>query len=97
MSQALRGTAVVPTHTRLRGVRRKGVRPRWLSFLFSLVGHVPFSFLCNSFGAHHYFLGQAWSEGKGVLATGPYCADSGEEPDRTNSRHDLRSLHRSTE
>jgi len=30
-------------------------------------------FLCNSLGAHHIFVGQAWAEGKGALATSRHC------------------------
>ena len=39
----------------------------------------PLSFVCYSLGAPHIFLGQAWAEGKGVLATCRHCADSGQE------------------
>jgi len=38
---------------------------------------------CNFLGAHHIFLGQAWAEGKGELATCRHRADSGQETDCT--------------
>ena len=36
-------------------------------------------FLCDSLGAYHIFLGQAWAEGNGELATCRHRADSGWE------------------
>jgi len=57
------------------------MRPGLLSFLLSFVAHALFPFLCNFLGAHHIFLEQAWAEGKGVLATGRHCTDSGQELD----------------
>jgi len=56
-----------------------------------------FLFLCNSLGAHHIFVGQAWAEGKGVLATCRHCADSGQETDCIYPRHDLHRSHASNE
>ena len=58
-------------------------------FCFSFDCHGRFSFLCNSLGAHHIFVGQAWAEGKGDLATSRQRADSEQETDCTYSRHDL--------
>jgi len=56
-----------------------------------------FPFFCNSLGAHHIFVGQAWAEGKGVLATSRRCADSGQETDCIYPRHDLHRSHASNE
>ena len=70
------GTAAVPTHAGLHGVRVRGPRGAAFSFV---------SFLCLSLfdflGALLFFLGQAWAEGKGALASGRHCADSGHEKD----------------
>ena len=52
-----------------------------LSFVFSFVFHARSPFRCSFLGAHHIFLGQAWAEGGGELATSRYCADSGQETD----------------
>ena len=51
-------------------------------FVFSLSRFLSL-FLCHFFGARHTFLGQAWAEGKGALATCRHCADSGQEMDCT--------------
>jgi hypothetical protein len=40
---------------------------------------VFFFFLCHFLGALSIFLGQAWAEGKGKLATSRQRADSGRE------------------
>jgi hypothetical protein len=40
------------------------------------------AFLCLFFGALSIFLGQAWAEGKGELATGRHRAESGQETDK---------------
>jgi hypothetical protein len=37
------------------------------------------SFICHFFGAPSIFLGQAWADGKGKLATRRHRADSGGE------------------
>ena len=58
---------------RLRTAIRGRVTPLFV-LLFGL-----FSF-CDFFGAHHIFLGQAWAEGRGELATRRHLADSGREP-----------------
>ena len=80
------GTAVVPAHTRLHGVR------------VGVGGVLSFAlFFCNLLGAHDSFLGQAWAEGKGVLATSRNCEDSGQETDCTYPRHDLHRSHASNE
>ena len=44
-------------------------------------GSFPFGHLslCHFLNAHHIFLGQAWAEGKGELATCRHCVDSGRE------------------
>jgi len=81
------GTAAVPTHAFLHGVRRKGrvgdgpgggawyslwalssrlsFQPRFHCLSHTLLCH----FLCNFLDTLYIFLGQAWSEGKGELAT----------------------------
>ena len=48
-----------------------------LSFLLALLSFV------NLLGVNHIFLGQAWAEGVGVLATSRHCAHSGQETDCT--------------
>jgi len=53
--------------------------------------------LSISLGASTFFVGQAWAEGKGVLATSRHCADCGQETDCTYSRHDLHRSHASNE
>jgi len=47
----------------------------------SFVLHTRSPLLCNLLGAHLFCLGQAWGEGKGVLAACRRCADSGQELD----------------
>ena len=58
------GAAAVPTHAPLHGIGGRGVGP-WGRFpLF-----FPLSFFCYFLGASYIFLGRAWAEGKGELAT----------------------------
>jgi len=48
------------------------------------------SFLGNFLGAHLIFLGPAWAEGKGELATCSHRADSGQRTaDRKRTVHNL--------
>jgi len=56
-----------------------------LFFVLSFVLHARSSFFCNLLGANHIFLGQAWAEGAGKLATCRHCADS----DRKRTVHNL--------
>jgi len=82
--------AAVPAHARLHGNRRRALRGgRRVSF--------PLSFLLSFHWCALHFRGQAWAEGKGVLASCRHCADSGQEPDCKYSRHDLHRSHTSTE
>jgi len=48
--------------------------------LYKHADHCPHCLCSLSF---HAFWGQAWAEGKGVLATCRHCADSGQELDCT--------------
>jgi len=64
------GTAAVPAHALLHGIGRRRVGDGRFSFV---------TFLCGFLGAHLIFLGQAWAEGKGELATCRHCADCGRE------------------
>ena len=85
------GDSTVPPHATLHGVCRTGLKGGGVdsgpSFVFSFVFHArsPFNFLV----APHIFLGQAWTEGKGELATCRHCADSGLDTDCIYPRHDL--------
>jgi hypothetical protein len=56
---------------------------------------VPSLFICHFFGAPSIFLGQAWAEGKGKLATCRHRADSGGETVKNVRRHSLDRLHAS--
>ena len=60
--------------------------------MFSLVF---FFFLCHFLGALSIFLGQAWAEGKGKLATSRQRANSGGETVKNVRRHSLDRLHAS--
>jgi hypothetical protein len=50
---------------------------------------------CHFFGAPLIFLGQAWADGKGKLATCRHRADSGGETVKNVRRHSLDRLHAS--
>jgi len=56
----------------LHGIRRRGV-----GFGDGFLCSFPLSFFCSFLGALYIFLGQAWAEGKGELATCRHRADSG--------------------
>jgi len=53
------------------------------------------SLICHFFGAPSIFLGQAWADGKGKLATCRHRADSGGETVKNVRRHSLDRLHAS--
>jgi len=53
------------------------------------------SLICHFFGAPSIFLGQAWADGKGKLATCRHRADSGGETGKNVRRHSLDRLHAS--
>jgi len=53
------------------------------------------SFFCHFVGAPSIFLGQAWADGKGKLATCRHRADSGGETVKNVRRHSLDRLHAS--
>ena len=53
------------------------------------------SLFCHFFGASSIFLGQAWADGKGKLATCRHRADSGGETVKNVRRHSLDRLHAS--
>ena len=53
------------------------------------------SLFCHFFGAPSIFLGQAWADGKGKLATCRHRADSGGETVKNVRRHSLDRLHAS--
>jgi hypothetical protein len=53
------------------------------------------SFICHFFSEPSIFLGQAWADGKGKLATCRHRADSGGETVKNVRRHSLDRLHAS--
>jgi len=53
------------------------------------------SLFCHFFGASSIFLGQAWADGKGKLATCRHRANSGRETVKNVRRHSLDRLHAS--
>ena len=53
------------------------------------------SLFCHFVGAPSSFLGQAWADGKGKLATCRHRADSGGETVKKCTRHSLDRLHAS--
>jgi len=53
------------------------------------------SLFCDFVGAPSIFLGQAWADGKGKLATCRHRADSGGEMVKNVRRHSLDRLHAS--
>ena len=68
-------------------------RIRWrdtISFFSLYFGRIPF--LCDFIGAHHIFLGQAWAEGRGELAT---CRAADGKPGQKVHRHSLERLYAS--
>jgi len=64
------GPAAVIAHALIYGIGGRGVGDG----RFSLV-----TFFCDLLGAHFIFLGQAWAEGRGELATCRHRADCGQE------------------
>jgi len=92
------GATAVPTHAFFHGIRRRGIRGRAVLSFVSLLSStfVRLPFLYNLLGAHIIF-GQAWTEGKGELATCSHCADSGQETDCTYPHHDLPRSHASSD
>ena len=65
------GTSVVPSRPLIHGIGRRGVGDgSRFSFVLSFV---------NFLGHIYSFLGKAWAEGKGELATSRHCADCGPE------------------
>jgi len=55
----------------------------------------PLPFVCHFFGAPSIFLGHAWADGKGKLATCRHRADSGGETVKNIRRHSLDRFHAS--
>ena len=55
----------------------------WLSFVLSFVRIL---FLCDFFGAHHIFLGQAGAEGKGELDR-PYVSTNKQKVSHLGTQH----------
>jgi len=69
-----------------------------LLYLLITIGKAALSFvhfLCSSRVISHIFLGQAWAEGKGEIATCRHRADSGQENGQNMRRHSLDRLYAS--
>jgi len=64
---------------------------------FAGVGRFYLSSLCHFLSSLYIFVGKAWVEHKGELATCRHRADSGQETDCTQSRHDLDRSHASSD
>jgi len=68
------GGVAAPSHPLLQSFCRRGVG---CGGGFSFPLFFPLSFLCNFLGACYIFLGQAWTGGKGELATSRRRASCG--------------------